>query len=134
MGEMGLGPIGQIALAVDDVAAATAFYRDRLGMRHLFSAPPALSFFDCGGIRLMLAEAEEGEAAGAQPQGTGSVLYFQVDDIEAMHGALSGRGIDFIEEPRKVAELGETELWLASFRDPSGNLLALMCERAVSAS
>ncbi len=132
MAGMGLGPIGQIALTVGDVAEATTFYRDRLGMRHLFSAPPALSFFDCGGIRLMVSEPESDDASSAPRDGSGSVLYFQVDDIEAMHAALAGRGVEFVEAPRKVAELGETELWLAFLRDPWGNLLSLMCERGAA--
>jgi len=46
--------IRQIAVPVTDIAAATRFYRDVLGMRHLFDAPPQLSFFDCGGVQLML--------------------------------------------------------------------------------
>ena len=43
--------IGQIAMTVSDLPRAVAFYRDVLGMRFLFEAPPAMAFFDCGGIR-----------------------------------------------------------------------------------
>ena len=50
----GLSRIGQIAMTVRDLPRAVAFYRDVLGMRFLFEAPPAMAFFDCGGIRLML--------------------------------------------------------------------------------
>src|SRR5215467_2683666 len=53
MQELSLGPIGQFARAVPDLAEAERFYRDVLGMRHLFSAGK-LAFFDCGGVRLML--------------------------------------------------------------------------------
>ena len=35
----GLSELGQIALTVDDIERATAFYRD-LGVRFLFDAPP----------------------------------------------------------------------------------------------
>ena len=49
-----LNQIGQIAITVKDLPRAVAFYRDVLGMRHLFDAGPKLSFFDCGGVRLML--------------------------------------------------------------------------------
>lgn len=132
MNEFGLGSIGQIALTVADVGEATAFYRDRLGMRHLFTAPPGLSFFDCGGTRLMLAEPEVGAGSGGRDAeraaAPGCVLYFTVQDIAAGHAALRERGVEFVQEPHKVAELGETELWLGFFEDPWGNALALMSE------
>src|SRR5437870_2261906 len=49
----GLARIGQIAVTVSDLDRAVPFYRDTLGMRHLFQVPN-MAFFDCGGIRLML--------------------------------------------------------------------------------
>ena len=49
-----LAQIGQIAVPVTDIDRAVAFYRDVLGMRFLFQAPPALAFFDCARVRLML--------------------------------------------------------------------------------
>ena len=50
----GLDAIGQIAVPVSDIDRAIAFYRDVLGMRFLFKAPPGLGFFDCNGVRLLL--------------------------------------------------------------------------------
>jgi catechol 2,3-dioxygenase-like lactoylglutathione lyase family enzyme len=50
----GLEVIGQIAIPVHDIECAIAFYRDILGMRFLFKAPPDLGFFDCHGVRLLL--------------------------------------------------------------------------------
>jgi hypothetical protein len=52
----GLARVGQIAVPVLDVERAIGFYRDVLGMRFLFKAPPGLGFFDCSGVRLMLDE------------------------------------------------------------------------------
>ena len=46
--------VGQAALAVDDLDAAVAFYRDILGVPFIAQAGPNLAFFDCGGLRLML--------------------------------------------------------------------------------
>ncbi len=40
-----LRDIGQIGLAVTDLEKAVAFYRETLGLKHLFSAPPGLAFF-----------------------------------------------------------------------------------------
>ena len=51
---------GQIAVPVHNVERATAFYRDVLGLRYLCGAGQ-LSFFDCGGIRIMLDRPENKE-------------------------------------------------------------------------
>lgn len=117
-----LDRIGQIAVPVTDVERATAFYRDTLGMRFLFAAPPGLAFFDLGGVRLML----DGPA-GAQA-GNGSVLYYRVADLQSAFVTLSERGVRFEREPHLVAKMPDHELWMAFFRDPDGNLLALMSE------
>jgi methylmalonyl-CoA/ethylmalonyl-CoA epimerase len=114
--------IGQIAIVCTDVARARDFYRDALGVRHLFDAGPTLSFFECGGTRLMLGPAE-GEAAGT------SVLYFLVKDIEGSKRELAGKGVRFINEPHMIAKMPDHELWLAEFRDSENNVLALMEER-----
>ena len=132
MSTIALSEIGQIALRVHDVPAAIAFYRETLGMRFLFSAPtpssgsgPGMAFFDCGGVRLLL-----GLPEGKGEDHPGSVLYFRVPDIGAAAAALRDRGIEFIEGPAMVADLGHAELWLAFFRDPWENPLALMAEVA----
>lgn len=114
--------IGQISVPVEDLDRATAFYRDKLGLRFLFRAPPGMAFFDCGGVRLMLGVAESDADAGA------SILYFTVDDIEAAHAALAERGVDFVQPPHRVAEMEDHELWLAFFEDADGNAMALMSE------
>jgi methylmalonyl-CoA/ethylmalonyl-CoA epimerase len=114
--------IGQIAIVCQDVARARAFYRDSLGVKHLFDAGPTLSFFDCGGTRLMLSPAE-GEAAGT------SVLYYFVSDIDTAKAELAGKGVTFIGEPHMIAKMPDHELWLAEFRDSEGNVMALMEER-----
>jgi len=122
----GLARIGQIALTVSDLPAAVAFYRDALGLRFLFEAPPSMAFFDCGGIRLMLAPPErEGAVAG---QRFNSILYFSVDDIHAAAAALESRGVSFEQPPHIVARLPHANLWMGFFRDMDGNLLALMSE------
>jgi methylmalonyl-CoA/ethylmalonyl-CoA epimerase len=114
--------IGQIAIVCQDVARARAFYKDTLGVRHLFDAGPTLAFFDCGGTRLMLSPAE-GEARGT------SVLYYFVLDIDAAKTELAGKGVTFVGEPHMIAKMPDHELWLAEFRDSEGNVMALMEER-----
>ncbi len=121
---IGLGAIGQIAVNAHDVERAVKFYRDALGMRLLFEVPPKMAFFDCEGIRLMLSLPEKPEFDHPS-----SILYFKVEDIHAAHAALEERGVRFEGEPQLVHKADTHELWLASFRDSEGNLLALMSER-----
>ena len=116
-----LDRIGQIAIVVKDSARATAFYRDVLGMRLLFEAPPRLAFFDCGGVRLMLSPAEGPEAA------TG-ILYYAVADIAAALDTLQARGVQFEQAPHLVGSTGDRDVWIAFLRDSEGNLVGLISE------
>jgi predicted enzyme related to lactoylglutathione lyase len=117
-----LARIGQIAINAQDVDRATAFYRDVLGLPHLFRAGQ-LSFFDCGGVRLMLDKAEKPEFDHPS-----SIIYFQVGDIQGAHGRLKGAGAKFEDEPHVITRMPQYDLWMTFFRDSEGNLLALMSE------
>jgi methylmalonyl-CoA/ethylmalonyl-CoA epimerase len=120
----GLAQIGQIAVPVSDIEQAITFYRDVLGMRFLFEAtPPGLGFFDVGGVRLML-----DVPAKSDSQHCSSIIYYQVPDLEAAFATLSERGVRFETDPHLIAKLPDHELWMAFFRDPDDNVLALMTE------
>jgi predicted enzyme related to lactoylglutathione lyase len=123
--DFGLSAIGQIAITAYDIDRATAFYRDKLGMKFLFSAPPNLAFFDCGGIRLMLSPPPRPEFDHPS-----SIIYFKVADIQAAYATMVERGVTFEEPPGFVANMGTYDLWIASFRDSENNVLAMMCEVA----
>jgi methylmalonyl-CoA/ethylmalonyl-CoA epimerase len=116
--------IGQIAVVCKNVPRATAFYRDVLGLTHLFDAPPSLSFFNCGGIRLMLTPAERPD-----DDHLSSILYYQIENIEAVHEDLMAKGVIFVGTPHMIAKMPDHELWLCEFRDSEGNALALMEEK-----
>lgn len=120
----GLSAIGQVAIPVKDVGRAAAFYRDRLGLRLQFEAPPNLAFFDCGGVRLMLSPPEAPEF-----DPPGSVLYFRITDIESTHRALAAAGVVFRNGPHLIARMPDHELWMAFFHDTEGNTHALMEEK-----
>lgn len=114
-----LGPVGQVARSVQDVAAARAWYRDVLGLRHLYSFGN-LAFFDCDGLRLFLSEGE----ARAE-----SILYFRVADIRTAHAALCERGVEFTHAPHLIHTHDDgTEEWMAFFKDNEGRPLALMAQ------
>jgi predicted enzyme related to lactoylglutathione lyase len=119
-----LSRIGQIAINAHDVERATEFYRDVLGLPHLFRAGQ-LSFFDCGGVRLMLDKPEKSEFDHPS-----SILYFQVGDIHAAYQRIKSAGAKFEDEPHVITRMSKHDLWMTFFRDTEGNLLALMSEVA----
>jgi len=117
----GLAVIGQVAVTVSDVDRAVAFYRDGLGMKLLFQFP-GMGFFDCAGVRLML-------TAGEKPgERHSSIVYFKVADIHQAHASLHARGVEFEREPHLLARMPDHDLWMAFFRDPDRNVMALMSE------
>ena len=121
--QLSLSRIGQIGVRALDIARATAFYRDTLGMRYLFGVADKMAFFDCGGIRLLIGVPPPGQAA--RPS---SAIYFRVSEIGPVFSTLKMAGVEFSAEPHVVHRTPSMELWLAEFQDPFGNSLALMSE------
>lgn len=118
--EVTLGPVGQIARTVKDVAAARRWYGEVLGLQHLYSFGN-LAFFNCGGVRLFLSE---GEGPPSE-----SILHFRVPDILAAHRSLSERGVAFSHAPHMIHRHADgTEEWMAFFTDEEGRLLAIMAQ------
>ncbi len=115
--------LAQIAVTVRDVERAKSFYRDRLGLTHLFDAPPGLCFFQCGETRLMLSQPEGPETVG------NSILHYAVADAAAAQRELEAAGVAFEEGARRIAVVGGREVWLAICRDSEGNLIGLMSEQ-----
>ncbi len=115
-----LGRLGQVAHTVKSIEPAVAFFRDTLGMTHLFTAGD-LAFFDCDGTRLMLDALPEAQGNGH------SVLYFLVADIHASQAELNARGVAFEGEPHRIFTHPDgTEEWMTFFRDQDGAMLSLM--------
>ena len=120
-----LSKIRQIAIPVREITAAKRFYQDTLGMRHLFDAPPSLSFFDCGGVQLMLAGPEGQGKDGDQQH---AVLFYDVGDIKATHARIKSSGAKSLEEPRVIARMNGREIWISSVSDGQGNVVGLMSD------
>lgn len=115
--DTGPGAIGQVSRSVADIADSELWYRDVLGLRHLFTFGE-LAFFDCGGVRLYLQQGE------VKPE---SVLYFQVGDIHAAASGLADKGVEFVSAPHMIHRHQDgTEEWMAFFNDLEGRPLALM--------
>jgi methylmalonyl-CoA/ethylmalonyl-CoA epimerase len=121
------GPLMQIAITSKNVPALSAFYRDVVGLRHLFDAGPNLSFFDVGGVRLMISVPSSPELDHAP-----SLFYYRVTDIEDVHAALKSRGVREERPPGLTARMPDHELWTSFFRDLDHNPFALMCEKPLA--
>ena len=125
MSAVSLSRIKQIALPVNSIEKAKAFYKDVLGLRHLFDAPPALSFFDCGGVRLMLAGPE---AQGKDGDTQHAVLFYDVSDIKTAYAAIRAAGAPSLAEPHIITRMNGREVWIAELGDGQGNCVSLMSE------
>jgi catechol 2,3-dioxygenase-like lactoylglutathione lyase family enzyme len=119
-------PLVQVAQRADDLARATAFYADLLGVPPTATYdPPGLVFFDLGGVRLLL------------DRGAPSALhYLAVGDIEATVARLREKGVPVEGEPHVIFShtddtLGPagTDEWQAFVRDSEGNLVGLVEHR-----
>jgi predicted enzyme related to lactoylglutathione lyase len=119
----GLSTIGQIFVRARELERAVPFYRDTLGMPFLFQVPK-MAFFQCGSTTLML-----GVPDAPEFDHPGSIVYYLVPDIEAAHETLQKRGVAFLNAPHLVHRASDHELWMAFFRDPDGNTLALMSRK-----
>lgn len=122
MPDLGDARIGQIAIRAKDLERATAFYRDTLGFRFLFSIPNG-SFFDCGGVRLFV-DLPEGERFDHEA----SIVYFKVDDIHGTMATLRERGVRIMQDAHLLATMPDHELWMGFFEDSEDNVLAVMAE------
>jgi methylmalonyl-CoA/ethylmalonyl-CoA epimerase len=124
-----LDRIGQIAISVSDLPRSKQFYGETLGMKFLFDAGP-MAFYQCGQTRFMIGAGNEKTVV---PGGT--ILYFTVDDINAVHASLVAQDVYFLAEPHLVAKMPDHDLWMAFLKDPDGYTIGLMSEiphRAVS--
>ena len=114
--------IGQLHVSVSDLEASRRFYRDVLGLPHLFDAP-GMAFFDAGGVRLYLSRPED-ERFRSRP-----IVYYRVQDVDSAFAELVQRGAPVISQPPVVHDDGTAALWMAFVADPDGTPVAVMEER-----
>ena len=111
--------LGQVARGVQDIDAATAFFRDVVALPHLYTFGN-MAFFDCGGVRLLLSAGDGGAA---------SLLYLRVADIHAAQTELQARGAQFISAPHMIHRHADgSEEWMAFFKDNEQRPLAIMSQ------
>ena len=126
---MRISHLRQVALRVEDLDRAVAFYRDVIELDLIARfEPPGLAFFDLGGTRLLL-------EAGAPA----SLLYLGVDDVHEMTERLRVAGVAIESEPHVIlvdeagqfGPPGEAEE-MSFFRDSEGNLVGLSGRRPLT--
>jgi catechol 2,3-dioxygenase-like lactoylglutathione lyase family enzyme len=121
---MTVSGIGQLSITVSDLDASVRWYRDVLGLPHLFTVEgQPMAFLQAGDVRLYLNVTED-------PRFTSRpVVYYAVDDLETTYDEVTGRGAEPVSGPHLVHRDGSTELWMAFVVDPDGIPVGLMSER-----
>jgi predicted enzyme related to lactoylglutathione lyase len=114
---MALGPVAQIHISVTDLERSVAFYRDVLGIPHLFTVPgQPMAFFQSGGVRLYLGVPETEDFRSH------TVHYYSVDDIDAEYARLQAEDAPIVT-PLQTEPWGERFLQAA---DPNGGIIQLV--------
>ncbi len=121
---MTVSGIGQLSVTVSDLEASVRWYRDVLGLPHLFTVDgQPMAFLQAGDVRLYLNVTED-ERFRSRP-----VVYYAVDDLDATFAEVTGRGAQPVSGPHLVHRDGSSELWMAFVKDPDGTPVGLMTER-----
>ncbi|HLF08915.1 MAG TPA: VOC family protein [Dehalococcoidia bacterium] len=102
-----------------DLDRLVAFYRDTLGLTP-HSVRPDFVAFSFGDVRLSLGRHSEVTGPSRDPYRI--MVNLAVEDIQAVTVRLRQRGVAFVREPEQEQWGG----WVATFRDPDGNLLQLL--------
>lgn len=111
--------LGQISRNVKNIEKSQTWYRDILGLTHLYTFGN-LAFFDIDGTRLMLSQSDDFQAVD-------STLYLRVANMTQAYSKLQERGVDFINAPHMIHKHeDDTEEWMAFFKDLEGRTMALM--------
>jgi catechol 2,3-dioxygenase-like lactoylglutathione lyase family enzyme len=126
---LNLCPIDQIGLTCTDLDQAEQFYSGILGLRLTGDVPGTMKFFACDGVNIVLFK-----AATTAPN---SIIYFRVPGqpgtIDKKIALLKSLNVKIEADPHEIARnWNGCNVWLAFFRDPFGNLLALKSDVPVT--
>jgi len=114
------------SFAVDDVETAREFYADTLGVK-VSDGPMGVLSLDLSDGRSVLVYPKPDFAPA-----TYTVLNFQVDNVDAAVDDLTGRGIrferyeGFDQDAKGISRSPGGAPYIAWFKDPAGNILAVL--------
>lgn len=111
--------VAGILVWTDNLAAMTAFYTDVLGLVPR-TRNDHLTSFVWGAFKLNLSVHSEIHGPAREP--LRMMINLMVDDIGAVGRRLAQHGVAFERPPEQEPWGG----WLATFRDPDGNILQLL--------
>jgi catechol 2,3-dioxygenase-like lactoylglutathione lyase family enzyme len=123
-----LGKKSFSGFAVKDVDAARSFYSETLGVR-------TTTLDEENGL-IQLEFDDRNVLAYGQPDstaGSGTILNFEVDDVEQAVDELTAKGVEFErydgfdQDEKGIARGAGPEI--AWFKDPSGNVLSVIAEQ-----
>jgi predicted enzyme related to lactoylglutathione lyase len=103
--------------AAPDLARAKLWYTEALGIKPYFDEAFYVGF-NVGGFELAL----DPNRTGARPEGSGVVVYWGVDDVEAEFNRL----LDMGARPHQPVQDVGGDIRVASVLDPFGNPLGLI--------
>ncbi len=106
-----------------DHQRSLAFYRDLLGLDVSLEVEGVYAELVGGGALVALYRKDLMEqVVGSSGDGSGVMLTFEVDDVDATHSALAARGVGFVTDPH------DQEAWyirVAHLKDPDGHLIEI---------
>lgn len=117
---MTIDSLAGVIMWTDQIERMAAFYRDTLGLPVHSVRPHFVAFQLANGVRLSVGT--HSQVRGPAKEQVRVTVNLNVANIHAAHRALTARGVAFVRPPEQEHWGG----WVASFRDPDGNLLQLL--------
>lgn len=108
-----------VILWTDNLETMASFYRDTLGLP-VHSAHPAFVAFQLGAVRLSVGL--HSEVRGPAREAGRIMVNLGVGNIRRAHARLREAGVEFLRVPEQEHWGG----WVATFRDPDGNIVQLL--------
>ena len=105
--------LNQVTVGFTDYDASVRFY-EALGLTRIVDAPPRYARFETPNGQTLSIHAVETVSSG-------TIVYFEVEDVDSVVASLVDEGIVFDQLPRD-----ERWLWReARLRDPAGNMICI---------
>ncbi len=104
----------------EDLNNLLPFYRDTLGIKVVSESPGYVMLGSDAPNSPLLSLATHSDVHGRNPDPARHMVAFTSDDLQADWQRLKALGVEFVQEPTDFGAL-----WLATLKDPEGNLVQL---------